>query len=177
LRTGTTISEQRFITKRCIPSSPTDVDDDDDDDDNNNNGCGIAQGARVPSPGQSGTRTGFLRVLRLPLPILIPQTAPYSLLTLSWTLYTYSDDTGENSGKIINFATTFMVRAQANLFTRYFFCKRGTGVVKITGALLVYGGKQNLLLLLEQAKNRNIFALLENGETPKLSSAVTRMRR
>jgi hypothetical protein len=28
--------------------------------------------------GQSGTGTGFLRVLRFPLPILIPPTAPHS---------------------------------------------------------------------------------------------------
>jgi hypothetical protein len=28
--------------------------------------------------GQSGTRVGFLRVLRFPLPILIPPTAPHS---------------------------------------------------------------------------------------------------
>jgi hypothetical protein len=28
--------------------------------------------------GQSGTGPGFLRVLRLPLPILIPTTAPHS---------------------------------------------------------------------------------------------------
>jgi hypothetical protein len=33
--------------------------------------CGI-------SCGQSGTGAGFLRVLRFPLPILIPPTAPHS---------------------------------------------------------------------------------------------------
>jgi hypothetical protein len=34
--------------------------------------CGICGG-------QSGTRAGFLRVLRFPLPILIPPTSPHSL--------------------------------------------------------------------------------------------------
>jgi hypothetical protein len=37
--------------------------------------------------GLSGTGAGFLRVLRFPLPILIPPTAPYSLIILSPALY------------------------------------------------------------------------------------------
>jgi hypothetical protein len=32
--------------------------------------------------GQSGTGVGFLRVLRFPLPILIPPTAPHSLSSI-----------------------------------------------------------------------------------------------
>jgi hypothetical protein len=32
---------------------------------------------------QNDTRPDFLRVLQFPLPILIPQTAPYSLINLS----------------------------------------------------------------------------------------------
>jgi hypothetical protein len=39
---------------------------------------------------QSGTGTGFLRVLRFPLPILIPPTAPDSLIILSSSLDTAS---------------------------------------------------------------------------------------
>jgi hypothetical protein len=37
--------------------------------------------------GQKGTGVGFLRILRFPLPILIPPTAPHSLIILSSTLY------------------------------------------------------------------------------------------
>jgi hypothetical protein len=40
--------------------------------------------------GQSGSRAGFLRVLRFPLPILIPSIAPHSLIILPWTLYVVS---------------------------------------------------------------------------------------
>jgi hypothetical protein len=39
--------------------------------------CGICGG-------QSGTGAGFLRVLGFPLPILIPQTAPYSSIIWGW---------------------------------------------------------------------------------------------
>jgi hypothetical protein len=42
--------------------------------------CGICGG-------QNGTRGGFLQVFRFPLSILIPSTAPYSLIILSSTLY------------------------------------------------------------------------------------------
>jgi hypothetical protein len=34
--------------------------------------------------GQSGTGAGFPRVLRFPLPILIPPTAPYSSIIRGW---------------------------------------------------------------------------------------------
>jgi hypothetical protein len=34
--------------------------------------------------GKSGTREGFLRVLRFPLPILIPPTAPQTSIVRGW---------------------------------------------------------------------------------------------
>jgi hypothetical protein len=47
--------------------------------------------ARVWSSGicgaQSGAGTGFLRVLRFPLPIFIPQTAPQSPSPIIWGWY------------------------------------------------------------------------------------------
>jgi hypothetical protein len=39
------------------------------------------------SGGQNSTWVGFLRVLRFPLTILIPPTAPYSFIILPLTLY------------------------------------------------------------------------------------------
>jgi hypothetical protein len=42
--------------------------------------CGICGG-------QSGARTGFLRVLRFPLPIFIPPIAPQSPSSIIWGLY------------------------------------------------------------------------------------------
>jgi hypothetical protein len=42
--------------------------------------CGICDG-------QSGTGKGFLRVLRFPLPILIPLTIPHSSSSIIWGLY------------------------------------------------------------------------------------------
>jgi hypothetical protein len=42
--------------------------------------CGICGG-------QSGTEAGFLRVLRFPLPIRIPPTAPQSLSSIIWGWY------------------------------------------------------------------------------------------
>jgi hypothetical protein len=42
--------------------------------------CGICGG-------QSGAGTGFLRVLRFPLPILIPPIAPHSPSSIIWGLY------------------------------------------------------------------------------------------
>jgi hypothetical protein len=45
------------------------------------------------SGGQSGTEVGFLRVLRFPLPILIPPTIiPFSVIILSPTLYSLDTD-------------------------------------------------------------------------------------
>jgi hypothetical protein len=41
---------------------------------------------------QNGTGADFLRVLRLPLSILIPPTAPYSLSILSPTLHSLDTD-------------------------------------------------------------------------------------
>jgi hypothetical protein len=40
----------------------------------------------------SGTSAGFLQALWFPLPILIPPTAPHSLLDLSLTLYSLYTD-------------------------------------------------------------------------------------
>jgi hypothetical protein len=34
--------------------------------------------------GQNGTRAGFLRVFRFPLPIVVPPNAPYSAIVRSW---------------------------------------------------------------------------------------------
>jgi hypothetical protein len=42
--------------------------------------CGI-------SGGKSGTEVGFHRVLRFPLPVIIPSTTPYSLIILSSMLH------------------------------------------------------------------------------------------
>jgi hypothetical protein len=42
--------------------------------------CGICDG-------QSGTGEGFLRVLRFPLPIFIPPTAPHSSSSIIWGWY------------------------------------------------------------------------------------------
>lgn len=42
---------------------------------------------------QSDTGEGFLKVLKFPLPFLIPATAPYSLM-LSSALYTLNIDSG-----------------------------------------------------------------------------------
>jgi hypothetical protein len=44
------------------------------------------------SGGQSGTEVGFLRVLRFPLPIIIPPTIPLSVIILSPTLYSLDTD-------------------------------------------------------------------------------------
>jgi hypothetical protein len=69
-----------------------------------NSGCTIAQAvsrwlptaaARVRAPvwlsgicdGQSGAGAGFLRVLRFPLPIIIPPIAPQSPSSIIWGLY------------------------------------------------------------------------------------------
>jgi hypothetical protein len=41
---------------------------------------------------RSGYGVGFLRVFELPLAIIIPQTAPHSLLLLSWTLQSLDTD-------------------------------------------------------------------------------------
>jgi hypothetical protein len=55
--------------------------------------CGICGG-------ESGAGTGFLRVLRLPLPILIPPNAPYSSVIsgrrTKWTVSLQSHEIKEN---------------------------------------------------------------------------------
>jgi hypothetical protein len=45
--------------------------------------CGICGG-------QSGTRAGFLRVLRFPMPIFITPIAPQSLSSVIWGWYNWS---------------------------------------------------------------------------------------
>jgi hypothetical protein len=47
--------------------------------------CGIGGG-------QNGTKAGFLRVLQFPLSILIPLTAPHSLIILPSTLHNFDTD-------------------------------------------------------------------------------------
>jgi hypothetical protein len=42
--------------------------------------------------GQSGTGAGILRELRFPLPILIPQTVPFTLIILSSALFILDTD-------------------------------------------------------------------------------------
>jgi hypothetical protein len=42
--------------------------------------------------GQSGSGAGILRVLRIPLPVLIPPSVAHSLIILSPTLYTLSTE-------------------------------------------------------------------------------------
>jgi hypothetical protein len=55
--------------------------------------------------GQSDTGAGFFRVLRLPLPILIPPTAPYSLTVLSLVYSGHSEELN-NKFKIISITDT-----------------------------------------------------------------------
>jgi hypothetical protein len=93
----------KFMTKELLLKMRSD----DDDDDSNNNYRAQAVSCRLPTVmarvrsqvsscgicgDQCGTGAGFLRILRFPLPVLIPPTAPYSVFILWSTRYSPDTD-------------------------------------------------------------------------------------